>query len=142
MRNEKGEAARTEYRRMMAVVGDAPAPESWDSVRDRFGTDHAGAREFYNGQEWIKRKNADRDLSWSDAEDFQCTEEEFVQRGRERAGVSFAVVKSGQWFEKGRMGWWGCVHDEKDQNEWNRRVTGMLDELPPNTLLSVYDCHI
>lgn len=142
LRNEKGEEARAEYRKMMAVVGDAPAPESWESVRERFGQDHAGAREFYNSQPWIVRKNTDRDLSWSDAEDFQCTEAEFVQAARDRAGVAFALVKDSQWFEKGRMGWWGCVHDEKDQGEWNRKVSQMIDDLPGDTLMSVYDCHI
>lgn len=142
LRAEKGEEARTEYRKMMAAVGDAPAPESWASVRDRFGKDHNGAREFYNGQEWIVRKNTDRDLSWLNAEDFQCTEEEYVRQARDRAGVAFALVKDSQWYEKGRMGWWGCVSDEKDQGEWNRKVSQMIDELPADTLLSVYDCHI
>ena len=55
---------------------------------------------------------------------------------------AFALVKDSQWFEKGRMGWWGCVHDEKDQGEWNRKVSQMIDDLPSDTLMSVYDCHI
>lgn len=142
LRNEKGEAARTEYRKIMTLVGDAPTPESWASVRERFGSNHAGAREFYNAQEWIVRKNTDRDLLWLDAEDFQCTEEEYVQEARNQAGVAFALVKDSQWYEKGCMGWWGCVSDEKDQGEWNRKVSQMIDELPADTLLSVYDCHI
>lgn len=142
LRNEKGEEARRDFRKVMAAVGDAPAPESWASVRERFGSDHAGARAFYNDQEWIKRKDATQDLVWFDAEDFQCTEAEYVQRGRDRAGVAFAVVKESEWFEKGRMGWWGCVSDEKDQGEWNRKVSEMIDQLPPDTMLSVYDCHI
>ena len=142
LRDEKGEKARAEYQKVMAVVGDAPAPQSWESVLSQFAGESQKARDFYHSQEWIKRKNTDRDLFWCDAEDFQCTEAEYVQRGRDRAGVTLAVLKDGQWYEKGRMGWFGLMFDEKDQTEWNHRVSALLDELPGDTLLSVYDCHI
>jgi hypothetical protein len=55
---------------------------------------------------------------------------------------TFAVLKDGEWYEKGEMGWWGCVSDEKDPEEWNNQFNKLLEELPEDTLLSVFDCHI
>ena len=60
----------------------------------------------------------------------------------DRAISTFAVVKKGKWYEKGRMGWWGAVHDEKDQDTWNKEFIKMLKSVPEDTLLSLYDCHI
>ena len=56
--------------------------------------------------------------------------------------MPFAFVKEGQWYERGRMGWWACVSNEKDRDEWNRQFNKMMDELPANTLLTLVDCHI
>lgn len=68
------------------------------------------------------------------------TRERYIKRV---GGIStFAVLKDGEWYEKGEMGWWGCVHDEKDPDAWKEQFNKLLEELPENTLLSVYDCHI
>lgn len=68
------------------------------------------------------------------------TRDEYVAR---LSGVStFAVLKDGEWYEKGEMGWWGCVSDEKAPKDWAEEFTKLLNELPDDTLLSVYDCHI
>jgi hypothetical protein len=55
---------------------------------------------------------------------------------------TFAVLKDGKWYERGEMGWWGCVSDEKDPDEWNEQFDKLLQEQPEDTLLSVFDCHI
>jgi hypothetical protein len=54
----------------------------------------------------------------------------------------FAVLKDGEWFEQGEMGWWGCVIAEKTDAAWAEEVAALLQGLPPETLVSVYDCHI
>ena len=54
----------------------------------------------------------------------------------------FAVVKDGKWYERGKMGWFGVVTDEKDKDEWREQVKQLLVSLPPDTLLTMYDCHI
>lgn len=55
---------------------------------------------------------------------------------------TFAVVKDGQWYEKGSMGWWGCVSNEKDTDEWSRQFAELVDGLPGDTMLTIVDCHI
>lgn len=74
--------------------------------------------------------------------------EEFIPETREqyldrRASIStFAVLKDGKWYEKGKMGWWACVSDEKEPKDWNLEFKKLLDEIPEDTQLSLYDCHI
>lgn len=55
---------------------------------------------------------------------------------------TFAVLKDGKWYEKGSMGWWGIVSDEKNSDEWIEQFSKLLNDLPDDTLISVYDCHI
>ena len=50
--------------------------------------------------------------------------------------------KDGVWYEKGEMGWFGMVSDEKEQSDWNIQVAGMIELLDDETLISIYDCHI
>lgn len=54
----------------------------------------------------------------------------------------FAVVKDGKWYERGKIGWFAVVSDEKDKDAWNEEVKQLLASLPPDTLLTMYDCHI
>lgn len=55
---------------------------------------------------------------------------------------AFAVVKDWKWYERGKMGWFAVVSDEKDKDAWGEEVKQLLASLPPDTLLTVYDCHI
>lgn len=59
-----------------------------------------------------------------------------------RRVATFAVVMDGEWYEQGKMGWWGIVMNEKKQDVWEKEFWKLIDKLPPNTWLSVYDCHI
>lgn len=54
----------------------------------------------------------------------------------------FAVVKDGKWYERGKMGWFGVVSDQKDEDAWSEDVKQLLTSLPPDTLLTMYDRHI
>lgn len=54
--------------------------------------------------------------------------------------TAFAVVKNGHWYEKGKMGWWACVHDEKE--DWDQRFIELFAGLRPDQFVSIVDCHI
>ncbi|MCR5658944.1 MAG: hypothetical protein K6G25_06420 [Bacteroidales bacterium] len=56
--------------------------------------------------------------------------------------LTFAVVKNGEWFERGEMGWWAAVSNEKDKDVWESEVRELLKDLSDDTLLTVMDCHI
>lgn len=54
----------------------------------------------------------------------------------------FAVVKDGEWHERGQMGWWGVVSDEKLMEDWKNELKTLLSDVPDDAVVSVYDCHI
>jgi hypothetical protein len=144
MRDEAEQKARARYRKFFALLGDKPLPQSWEAIRAAHAPDIAAASTAYHNQAGIIATREDDELRWADdpGKEFACTEDEHAEKARECAISTFALVKDGQWFEHGRMGWWGCVHDEKDQDLWNREFAKLLDSVNSNTLLSVYDCHI
>lgn len=44
--------------------------------------------------------------------------------------VPFCVVRTdGEWFEKGEMGWWCCVANEKPKDEWKEQVQSYVAQL-------------
>ena len=68
------------------------------------------------------------------------TKEDFIKR---LSGfVTFAILKDGEWYERGEMGCWGIASNEKPEDVWDQEFTKMINELPEETVLSVYDCHI
>jgi len=53
---------------------------------------------------------------------------------------AFAVVKDGEWYERGDMGWFGCVSDEKP--DWANQFDNLFTSLQPNQWITFVDCHI
>jgi hypothetical protein len=56
--------------------------------------------------------------------------------------LAFAVVKDGKWYERGEMGWWAVVKDEKDRVSWRDEVQALFDSLDPDDYITCIDCHI
>ncbi|EJU15135.1 hypothetical protein LH128_00090 [Sphingomonas sp. LH128] len=54
---------------------------------------------------------------------------------------TFAVVKDGQWFQKGRMGWWACVSDAMSEDEWTSEFDKLLSA-SSDQFITIVDCHI
>lgn len=54
----------------------------------------------------------------------------------------FAIVTpEGEWIERGRMGWWACVSNEKDEDAWKHEIRAVLDKYSDCIAVGV-DCHI
>lgn len=54
----------------------------------------------------------------------------------------FAIVTpEGEWIERGEMGWWACVADEKDAQVWKDTVRTVLEKYKDCIGVAV-DCHI
>lgn len=57
--------------------------------------------------------------------------------------TAFAVLMNGEWHENGEMGWFGISHGETmTDDEWKSKVQELLNGLPDDSLISMYDCHI
>lgn len=146
MRNAAKDKAEANYNYAMTVFGDMPVQTSWDNIREAIEGNIDLAREKYWAQPrcaaW-QRKQADGDFPFgyhSSPDDFLITKEEYLKKASDSAISTFAVIKDGQWYEKGEMGWWAMVSNEK--GNWNEEFAKLLDGVPDDTLLSVYDCHI
>lgn len=83
-------------------------------------------REFYSGDIVEHFCNFDRD--------------EFIKLATDRAITTFALLKDGVWYEKGKMGWWATVSDEK--MDWNYQFTKLFNELDDDVRVTIVDCHI
>ena len=58
---------------------------------------------------------------------------------------TYAVVTpDGEWYEKGRMGWWGCSSETADEaKDWEEHYRErFLDSADPDWILTIVDCHI
>jgi len=55
---------------------------------------------------------------------------------------TYAVIKDGKWYEKGQMGWFGMASNEMEQEDWDKQIENFLSDVPDDTLISIYDCHI
>jgi len=102
------------------------------------------ARMGYNAQPTIKAANGIHLSGFrsSPMEMFGYDEEAYVAKMRNKAMIPYAVIKDGEWFGKGEMGWFGVSDDKTTEEEWCAQVHKLYAELPEDTLLTLVDCHV
>lgn len=146
MEREKAANATAEWNAAQAILDGTDLNESWASVRERV-KDIDAARAFYNEQPRVKKwREATRqhpilDGFFSNAEDYAVPLVEFLST-RCAPLTGFAVLKDGQWFERGKMGWWACVSNEKDGEDWQKEFDKLIFDLPEDHAITIVDCHI
>lgn len=116
--------------------------DSWETVRARHPDNIDAAHDEYHGQPVKKAVAEVFDNPFHDISGYLLPREQYIQQARDRALVTYAVVKDSQWFARGEMGWWGMSSDDMPQEEWNRKVNELIDSLPDDTLITIVDCHI
>ena len=153
MRDAAGADAGNLWDRVMNTFeggSDNPAVKnhiSWSDMRAKHGnSNYEKAREEYHNQASLQilKTTKDDDVRhiWDHDDILGKTRAEYVQEARDASGCTFAIVKDGKWFQRGEMGWWGSVSEEKDKDTWYKEFATLLDGLPDNTPLTVVDCHI
>lgn len=150
IRQEAEERARKYYQEIVDKCGGSiPKLElHWEIIRD--GKEYAhlsidDKRALYHSQAAVirwKETGCGNDFFGPQLEDFQCTEEEFINRKLLNTFIPYAFVKDGEWYASGDMGWWGISSNELPEQEWQNKVWEMLMTLPDDTFISFYDCHI
>jgi hypothetical protein len=147
MRAEAATKALEHFDKAHAVIAGRELPD-YEKIQAECGGDHKLFREkFWQHPVVLEVNNAlskDGVHLWStdDVSDLRRTREQVEIDARAGAIATFGVLKDGNWHERGSMGWWGMVSDEKDRNQWTREFGTLLDGLPPETWLAVVDCHI
>lgn len=90
----------------------------------------------------IEEENISYYMHWLSLDEYQISKEEYIQNARNAALSTFAILKDGEWIEKGKMGWFGCATNERSQSEWNTKVNEMLNDLDDDKVITIIDCHI
>lgn len=147
---EKAESdAQARYEKLYAILDGRPLPPTWASVLEKHGEDFDAARAEYHSHPTAEYLRAHPEgetymapFASDLAEEYDCTLEQYKLRARNTASVPFAILKDGQWYERGQMGMWGTVRDEKDREGWCADVAQLFDSLPGDTPLIAVDCHI
>lgn len=138
-RREAREEAISTFAKWEALFTKHGKPRSWASIRDDDSVPDTDAkRKLYCSQGAIQNYEDKWDCP-VDAIGFD--KEAYIKRRENRALVPYAFVKNGKWFGKGDMGWWGMSDDKFTQDDWNREFHRMLSDLPPDTQLTLVDCH-
>ena len=61
----------------------------------------------------------------------------------EESGAPFAfITPDGKWYERGEMGWWAVVTNEKSSDDWNTEFYKMVEKLDDDVVVTLVDCHI
>ena len=122
------------------TVDQARAAElDWESMRAKRLADRE--RWWNEFQAAVKKDPANEGFHrYEYGVDADDTRESYIRKGEEFS--VFAILKNGQWYEKGEMGWWGIVKDEKDQKDWQKTLKELLSDIKPDDLLTIVDCHI
>lgn len=132
-------------------------PESWN----------CSGREAMKGFSWVdsakfkdiqwelmaQREKEDRIRYWEEAlgkSEFEMAYTYSIKHGMTRDEyvnqpykfLTFAVLMpDGNWYEKGKMGWWACVSNEEET--WDEKYKErFLDKADPELMLTIVDCHI
>lgn len=146
IRNEKEKEASELYDNVMNVIGNTKPTTPWNEIRENHKDNIEKARKIYNGQKriktWIKSSYSKQLSPLLDIDQFNMSKKEYLKNARDEAICTFAVLKDGKWYEKGEMGWWGCVSNEKEQKNWGEEFNKLINGIQDDTLLSIYDCHI
>lgn len=123
-----------------AILDQHPAWESWDTIRERHGNDMSNARDEYWKQPAVAAYKAID--GWDGPDEFLATHTDYVQAAVDGAYPGFAFVHERTWNERGEMGWFASVSNEKPEGDWNKIKREFIQSLPDDMLLTVVDCHI
>lgn len=129
------------------VTAGLQRPDPWDKFQSKFD-DIDEARAQYHGNPFNQALHDNGLFPFlSDVNEyFHLNNADprgaFAQEAADRACATFAYLKDGEWFERGQMGWFGMVSDEKDENSWAQHQAQMVDSLPDDVIITIVDVHI
>lgn len=136
------EAKYDRYEEFVALHGEHPKWD-WEGNKDRIQE----YRQEYNNnpvvvaaREFFKNSG----MFFNAGDEFGGkTREEYVASKVAGAVPCYATLTEDGWLAPGKMGWFGMSSDgDNDRVRYHAEVNKMLDELDPETWITVVDCHI
>ena len=134
------DAAFAAEKRFEEIAEIAPIDwESLESIRER-EPDIVKARSIYYAQPSVKKLcNAKTFIANMDS--FLVGRDAYIADAAKHATAPFAFIKDGQWFERGRMGFWAVVFDDNPEKHYEDWIK-VFESLPDDTMMTCIDCHI
>jgi hypothetical protein len=114
----------------MILENSLKSKETWKEAFEKYP--------IVEDKEQNKKNESNRDFMYGIKKG--QTEEEYINYNGYFS--TFAVIKDGKWYQKGDMGWWGVVSNEKDANKWDKEFSQLIEDLDEDTMLTLVDCHI
>jgi hypothetical protein len=154
MRESHAEAAGKRYDRWESLLAEHGPAKPWSHFAGLAQVEEITwdeARRQYRKQPLIVAVTALEDcdewlVGWGDCavEAFTPPRDEYVRLAAASAVPSYALVSlDGRWGAPGRMGWFGMSSDGPGEREaYDLDANRYLDQLAPDDLLVVIDCHI
>lgn len=135
--------AEMRMRKTLAKIAGIPRDWlSWEEMEKKFPGDFDACGKAYWAQQNAKAVSDRLDMLLRLPDKYLNSDEELIAAARKNALQTFAVVKDGEWYERGEMGWFACWENEKSSEVWSVEFEKLINGLPPGTLISIYDCHI
>jgi len=150
MKSDAALKADEDYDYFSSLMQGLEFPKTWPECIADFTVDgkpdYDAARTLYNSQPAVIKIQSDEQYrSWFGScvfDVFGQDKQSYINKCANGSFSPYAVVKDGQWYSKGDMGWWGMSSNEISQEEWNQKVAEMINALDDDVLISLYDCHI
>jgi hypothetical protein len=147
------------YDAVMKIVSDVTGVaegSAWEQIPVLTGEEwYTAAREAYNSNPIIVALRAAKDVKGQSLIDpfdgpgeLRATRADYARAARAAAFCPFACVLTAPagappgWYQRGEMGWWAIVRDEKDDTAWSDEFAKLVDAMDPGTWVTVVDCHI
>lgn len=141
MRQQARDRARKEWLEFDSLFGqDKSSFVSWEACCQEYQEDLDRAREVYNSQSLIVTIEKNENFWFADAEKFLAPIEEYVAKTENNAVTFFAMVLDSEWHEKGKVGWFATIANEK--KDWQAEFFNLLDSVGEDRYLTIVDCHI
>lgn len=114
-----------------AQIGDLDLRAMLDRERDNRAT--------HWDQAYSQQQKGAKPHPWT-VDTSTVTKSEYVEQAT--PFTPFAYLLDGEWFEKGQMGWFAIVSDERTQADWDRQFAEVVEQQPRDHWITVLDCHI
>lgn len=120
IKEDKGRAAAKAYDSFHSIVNGRVVPKITLNSKE----------EYYNNS---VIKDLHKSYYYFDLESFLVPRDEYIQKQKDKAILTYAIIYEGKWYEK----------DEKyNDDKWNQEFNKLVDSLPDDILLTIVDCHI
>lgn len=145
MAHEAAEEAGRAWDAAHAILDQYPRPHFWSEYLDAIDNGRMAedaAREEYHAQPAVQAI-LQHPMGWPSAlQEAYESRDRYCAKAAMLAGVTYAVLKDGQWYERSTEGRFGTNERGVTETEWAQVFAELVGSAPDDAVLTVVDCHI